>query len=168
MASWLADEDEQLTIGTDFRFVNQELNEITARAGFFPLIDGWPPSNSPLPDSNWVNPGLFAQYTTADFDGWQTTFGLRTDVVSTRIVDDPAKLASVGTLPAGSGHRRYGRSRPHVRLVGSLCEFAHRRRRWLEFDLRGWACREGTLAHGTLRRPIIYVSAAKRTEYRDR
>jgi iron complex outermembrane receptor protein len=106
--SWLADEGEELIVGTDFRFVNQELNEITRAAGLFPLIAGWPLSNSPIPDSNWVNPGLFANYTTPSTYGWQTTFGLRTDVVSTRIVEDPAKLAMVGTLPA-----------PYASIVGT-------------------------------------------------
>jgi outer membrane receptor protein involved in Fe transport len=32
------------------------------------------------------------------FGAWQTTIGARADVVSTRIVDDPAKLASIGTI----------------------------------------------------------------------
>ncbi len=100
MTSWLADAREQFSLGTDLRFVNQELNEITSASGLFPFIAGWPMSNSPIPDSNWVNPGLFAQYATADNSGWQTNIGIRTDLVSTRIVEDPAELVSVGTLPA--------------------------------------------------------------------
>lgn len=99
-AGWWADNGEQLELGTDFRFVNQELNEITSAAGVFPFIAGWPPANSPIPDSDWVNPGFFAQYRAPEWAGWQTTLGLRVDSVSTAIVDDPAKLASVGTLPA--------------------------------------------------------------------
>ena len=97
-ASWMADADEQLILGTDFRFVNQELNELTSAGGFFPFIAGWSNANSPIPDSNWVNPGLFAKYLSANISGWQTTIGARADVVSTAIVDNPAKLADVGTL----------------------------------------------------------------------
>jgi iron complex outermembrane recepter protein len=97
-ASWLADDEEQLLLGTDLRFINQELNELTSAGGFFPFFAGWSDANSPIPDSNWVNPGLFAKYISPMRDGWQTTIGARADIVSTDIVDDPAKLADVGTL----------------------------------------------------------------------
>jgi iron complex outermembrane receptor protein len=98
--SWFADAGEQLVLGTDFRFVNQELNERTEAGGIFPIIAGWDQTNSPIPDSNWVNTGLFIQYSLPTLGQWQTSFGARTDVVSTQIVDDPAKLASIGTIPA--------------------------------------------------------------------
>lgn len=59
---------------------------------------GWTNANSPIPDSNWVNPGLFLRYTAQSETGWDLTLGGRADVVSTKIVDDPTKLAAVGTL----------------------------------------------------------------------
>jgi iron complex outermembrane receptor protein len=96
--SWFADAGEQLTLGTDLRFVNQELNEITSAGKSFGPIAAWTTANSPIPDSNWVNPGLFAQYIAPTINGWQTTFGTRADVVTTAIVDDPSKLTDIGTI----------------------------------------------------------------------
>src|SRR5205814_1437451 len=93
--AWQSDGQSELMVGTDFRFINQELNEITSASFGF---NSWMNRNSPLPDSNWVNPGLFIRQTSQWTDEWRTTLGARTDVVGTHVVDDPAKLAALGTL----------------------------------------------------------------------
>lgn len=93
-ATWNQEAGE-LVAGTDLRFINQELNEITSgRIGNNIFTN----RNSPIPDSNWVNPGIFLEQSTLLTEGWSVTLGARTDIVDTRIVDDPAKLAAVGTF----------------------------------------------------------------------
>ena len=57
-ASWGDDPDSQLTAGVDLRQVRQELNELSSgRIGFNIFED----ANSPLPRSQWTNPGLFVE-----------------------------------------------------------------------------------------------------------
>jgi iron complex outermembrane receptor protein len=92
--AWEQDNAGRLTLGTDLRFINQELNEIASG----PFITKPPPTaNSPIPDSNWCNPGVFLQETWQASDTWYFDSGVRTDLVTTQIVDDPAKLLHVGS-----------------------------------------------------------------------
>jgi outer membrane receptor protein involved in Fe transport len=92
--TWDGIEDERLTAGTDLRYVKQELNEITS--GMY-LGNIWNQTNSPIPRSFHANPGLFAEYIAPLGHRWQISAGARVDLTSTDVVDDPAKLTSLGT-----------------------------------------------------------------------
>ncbi len=92
--SWDGVEGEHLTVGADLRYVLQELNEITSgRIGF----NIWDEANSPVPKSYFANPGVFAEYGGPVGDYWTVTIGARGDLVANDVIDDPAKLASLGT-----------------------------------------------------------------------
>lgn len=87
--------------GVDLRYVKQELNEITSgRIG----ANFWTDANSPIPRSYSADPGLFLEYAASVAERLVMTAGARVDVVSMDVVDDPAKLASLGTqsLPYAS------------------------------------------------------------------
>ena len=87
--------DERLIAGTDLRFVNQELNEISSgRLGFF----AWDNANSPIPRSYSANPGLFVQYQTDSQSDTRLTTGARVDGVPMDITADPASLESLGII----------------------------------------------------------------------
>jgi iron complex outermembrane recepter protein len=106
--AWESPDDWRLIVGTDLRFVNQELNEIiSGQSGINRFID----VNSPIPDSDWVNPGIFVQHQWYATDQWSFRVGARADEVATRIVDDPSKLAEVGTT-----------GRPYAEIVGTTVE----------------------------------------------
>ncbi len=85
----------RLAIGHDFRFVKQELNEISnsVTLGFpFPIVG----RNSPIPESTTANPGLFAEYEEQITDRTSVKTGARVDYVAARMTDDPARLSVVG------------------------------------------------------------------------
>jgi iron complex outermembrane recepter protein len=93
-ATWKSDDEESaLTAGVDMRHIGQELNEISSgRIGFNMWID----ANSPIPRSEWINPGLFAEYETAVGDRLTMVAGTRVDWTNTGVTDDPAKLQALG------------------------------------------------------------------------
>ena len=99
--SWGDVESSLLTVGTDLRYIKQELNEISSgRAGF--II--WTDANSPIPKSDTVDPGLFAEARTRN-GPLSLKAGVRGDFVTNDIDDDPAKLAEVGTNPVPSSYQ---------------------------------------------------------------
>lgn len=81
----------ELTVGTDFRFLRQELDEFSQGQIGVVTFDG----NSPIPRSTMANPGLFAQLATGSLETMRLTAGGRLDLVATEVIDDPAKLADV-------------------------------------------------------------------------
>jgi outer membrane receptor protein involved in Fe transport len=94
IAHWEGADEERLDAGADLRFVKQNLNEITSgRRGF----GVWTDANSPIPRSDWVNPGLFVEASLLTTDVLTATTGARLDYVGTRVLDDPAELQSLGT-----------------------------------------------------------------------
>ena len=94
-------DDSQITVGHDLRFIKQELNE-TASGVTLGLPTPFANRNSPIPDSFSVNPGLFTEFREAIAETWTLKSGARVDFAQTDIVDDPQKLAALGlgTLPA--------------------------------------------------------------------
>ena len=99
-ASWGDPDSSELTVGTDLRYLKQELNEITSgRRGFFL----WTDANSPLPRSDSLDPGLFIEHRHEVSCRLKIKSGVRADFVQTGIIDDSSKLAAVGTsLPPSS------------------------------------------------------------------
>jgi outer membrane receptor protein involved in Fe transport len=92
--TWEGVEDERLTAGADLRFVKQELNEISSgQIG----LHIWDDANSPIPKSYQANPGLFLEYVAPLGERWTVNAGARGDLVCADVIDDPAKLASLGT-----------------------------------------------------------------------
>ncbi len=78
-----------LTVGSDLRYVKQELNEEVEQDS------GAARGNSPIPRSHQSNPGVFVDYE-EKFEQLRVVAGLRFDWVSSNIDDDSAKLADVG------------------------------------------------------------------------
>ena len=92
-ASWGQDDDPRLTLGVDLRYLAQELNEISSgRIG----LNVFTNANSPLPRSNWVNPGLFLEHSVPVSERLKVTGGGRLDFGESRVIDDPQKLAHLG------------------------------------------------------------------------
>ncbi|MCA9122259.1 MAG: TonB-dependent receptor [Planctomycetaceae bacterium] len=91
--SWGDVEANHLTAGFDFRYVKQELNEISSgRIG----LAIWTDANSPIPDSYSANPGAFAEYTTPVTDRTTLVAGIRGDAVTTNVTADAASVAALG------------------------------------------------------------------------
>ena len=81
----------ELTVGTDLRFLRQQLDEKSTGQNGINVFKG----NSPIPRSISVNPGLFSQYTAGSLDTFRVTAGARLDLVRTEITADAAQLADV-------------------------------------------------------------------------
>ncbi len=92
---WGDDECGQLTAGTDLRYVKQKLNEITSGRL---RLNVWKDANSPIPESDACNPGLFAEIGSPLGEHLRIKAGARVDLVSANVLEDPAKLSSLGTL----------------------------------------------------------------------
>lgn len=91
--TWGDEDSPRFSAGVDLRAVNQELNEVASgRLGFNIFQD----ANSPIPKSQWTNPGVFVEQITPLTGRLGLTCGARVDCVSTDVVDDPAKLALLG------------------------------------------------------------------------
>ncbi len=91
-ATWGDTDSGQLTVGTDLRVVQQQLNEFAmGRIGF--LVFG---GNSPIPKSFSANPGLFASLTRPVNDDLNVTVGARLDYQASEVTDDPARLTALG------------------------------------------------------------------------
>ena len=97
--SWGDPDSGQLTTGADLRYLQQDVNEITS-GGI--LRRQWKNANSPIPQSESVNPGLFLEYTGAITPEARITAGGRVDFAAINLIDDPAKMSSLGTasIPA--------------------------------------------------------------------
>jgi outer membrane receptor protein involved in Fe transport len=92
-STWGDDDCGQLTAGIDLRYLCQELNEYSSgRIGFNVFKN----ANSPLPLSQWTNPGIFVEQEVPVTDQLVITAGARADLVDAEVIDDPAKLAHLG------------------------------------------------------------------------
>jgi iron complex outermembrane recepter protein len=92
--SWGDRESNEVTAGVDFRYVGQEVNEISSGFKDFVFFND---VNSPIPQSEWMNPGLFVEHTRALDDATWLNVGARVDLTTTDVTDDPAKLQELGT-----------------------------------------------------------------------
>jgi outer membrane receptor protein involved in Fe transport len=91
--SWDGCHDGRLTMGTDLRYVKQELNQLTSgRVGF----NFWQDANSPVPRSHWSNPGLFSELALPISDSFRMRAGTRIDWSATNIEESAAELAALG------------------------------------------------------------------------
>ncbi len=97
----------KFSVGHDFRFIKQELNEISSGVQFGLPIP-FNNSNSPIPKSFQANPGVFAEYEEQLNEDLTLKAGGRFDFVQADITDDPQKLANVGITPA-----------PYANVVGT-------------------------------------------------
>lgn len=92
-ASWGDDPESQLTAGVDLRQVRQELNELSSGRIGFNIFEN---ANSPLPRSQWTNPGLFVEKAIPVSCRLSTVAGVRVDWTCTDVIDDPEKLDELG------------------------------------------------------------------------
>ncbi|TVS10480.1 MAG: TonB-dependent receptor [Planctomycetaceae bacterium] len=90
VAAWGDADDAQLRIGTDLRYLRQQLNEITSSDEF-----DWADANSPIPDSDLVNPGLFVDCRLAVGERWTLGAGARVDYAGATVLEDLANLQSL-------------------------------------------------------------------------
>lgn len=92
--TWGEEGCRRVSAGTDLRYVKQELNEITSgRIG----INLWTNANSPIPKSDALDPGLFVEWLEPVSERLRLRSGARVDSVQARVIDDPVKLATLGT-----------------------------------------------------------------------
>ncbi len=92
-STWGDDDSANLTAGTDFRYLRQELNEISSgRIGLTIFND----ANSPVPKSQSPNPGLFTELQVPLDERWTVTAGARADYVAPSVIADPASLQALG------------------------------------------------------------------------
>ena len=79
----------KLTVGSDLRFIRQELNENIDQGG------GTATGNSPVPRSHQSNPGLFTEFE-KQVGLTRLRAGARLDWISSNVDDDPEKLMDIG------------------------------------------------------------------------
>jgi outer membrane receptor protein involved in Fe transport len=92
------EQSDHLTVGADLRYLKQELNEISSgRIGF----TIWEDANSPIPRSQYTNPGIFLERVIPVNERLVVTAGARVDFIATQVIDDPEKLAHLGNWPDG-------------------------------------------------------------------
>jgi len=95
---WGDPTEDSFTIGTDLRLIKQDLEEIASGdLGLGTFVD----TNSPIPKSYSVDPGVFLERFIAFEEYWRVRIGARASWTTTNIVEDPAELAAVGNYPAG-------------------------------------------------------------------
>ena len=96
VATWGDDDDPQFSLGIDLRYLMQRLDEIgSGRIGFTQFTN----ANSPIPQSQSTNPGLFIEKRLPVGDYLTLSAGARTDIVSAEITADPASLEHLGNQP---------------------------------------------------------------------
>lgn len=93
-AVWEIDDGRALKAGVDVRVVRQELDEISSGQFGFVVFNN---ANSPIPRSLSANPGLFVELTDDTIDGLHLRAGARTDVVTSEVIDDAARLQNLST-----------------------------------------------------------------------
>jgi hypothetical protein len=94
--SWGDEDQSQLTLGTDFRAVNQQLNEFGSGViGFNIFTD----ANSPIPASRTIDPAVFAQQVVPFGERLIVTTGVRADVVNADVTANLATMSHLGNLP---------------------------------------------------------------------
>jgi outer membrane receptor protein involved in Fe transport len=93
MAQWEGQSDEMVNAGADLRYLKQELNEFTSgREGFA----SWTDANSPIPKSDYINPGIFVEMAIPTADVITTVAGGRLDYVGTTVLATPGQLSNLG------------------------------------------------------------------------
>lgn len=101
LSRWEGDMFERVDAGADLRYVKQRLDELTSgRVGFVP----WTDANSPIPKSDYVNPGLFIDSSVRMTDNVMAVAGGRIDYVGTAVLADAAQLDSLGVQSALPGN----------------------------------------------------------------
>jgi iron complex outermembrane recepter protein len=96
IATWGDDDGPQWSMGIDLRYLMQRLDEIgSGRVGFIKFTD----ANSPIPQSQSANPGLFIERHVPVGDHLTLSAGARADVVSAEVTADPASLEHLGNQP---------------------------------------------------------------------
>jgi len=93
--SWGDSDAAMLTVGTDVRYVQQELNENNTIT-FPPIVR--PNTNSPIPKSDIANPGLFVECDVSSLERLRLNAGARVDFASADVLEDLANLTSVGNF----------------------------------------------------------------------
>lgn len=92
-STWGDPGEPQFTAGIDLRFLGQELNELGSGRLGFTIFEN---ANSPIPRSDWTNPGVFLEQRVALNERIELVVGARADLAYSRVTDDPAKLAHLG------------------------------------------------------------------------
>ncbi len=111
-STWEHSDVSATTAGVDVRLIRQELNEV----GVAPVIGVTNPSNSPIPRSSSVNPGLFVERVEHPWDSLALTFGSRVDLVDVELNADASQVAALGLSPNQAslsellGTRRFDRN----------------------------------------------------------
>ena len=93
LGSWDLSQQTRLTAGTDLRLIQQSLDEFASGVKGFNFFDQ---VNSPIPNSQSVNPGLLAELRHDVDERLSLTAGTRIDYVDARIDEDPANLQMLG------------------------------------------------------------------------
>ena len=88
------DEFGRWTVGTDLRYLRQELEELSTSN-----LSHEPPTirNSPIPKSHWANPGLLIENHNQVNERWAFHSGARVDFVSANIDQSLSSLSQLGT-----------------------------------------------------------------------
>lgn len=95
--TWGAAGETQLTAGTDLRHIRQSLDEVASgRIGFLRIQN----ANSPLPESESTNPGIFLSSMLPVGERLDVLTGARVDWTHTDVTEDAAKLQNLGFNPA--------------------------------------------------------------------
>jgi iron complex outermembrane recepter protein len=100
------------TVGTDFRYLQQNLDErLNGTFG----VNSFTDRNSPIPKSHWANPGLLMENERAFGERLTLNSGVRLDFVSTNVEETAAELGPIGgdtnpaTLPDVLGSSNFDR-----------------------------------------------------------
>lgn len=99
LTEWHCDVTGDWTLGSDLRYLKQELDErLNGTFGANTFVD----RNSPIPRSHWSNPGLLVENEQVWDDRLTLRSGARFDVVSTDVEENAAQLGPLGgaTNPA--------------------------------------------------------------------
>ena len=87
------DENADWTLGTDLRYLRQDLNERISGDFLGNMLAN---RNSPIPGSHWANPGLLMEAHGKLDDRWELRGGARLDYVSANIDESLAALGPLG------------------------------------------------------------------------
>ena len=100
--AWGDDTDSQLVVGVDLRYLKQELNDVED------VISGLVrPINSPIPDSDSLNPGVFGEQVNQFGSDLTLRVGMRLDWVETDAVDNVSGNSILSTLQTSSLDRDF-------------------------------------------------------------
>ena len=96
IATWGDEDGPQFSLGTDLRYIMQRLDEIgSGRVGLIRFQN----ANSPIPESQSTNPGIFVEERLPCTDRLTLTLGARADMLSAQVTANPASLEHLGNQP---------------------------------------------------------------------